>query len=123
MDTKKQEPETIITLTSTEELEQFLKDNPGKIVSVTIQIVKGDADAEDSEFGLLQREVAEGRAENSCGSVGLQAGLDDGDVADVFRNEFRGQEKEQQVEGAAQVIGKERHQNDLGGQDDNNGEG
>ena len=46
MDIKEQEPETIITLTSTEELEQFLKDNPGKIVSVTIQLEKGDDDAE-----------------------------------------------------------------------------
>ena len=46
MDIKEKELETIITLTSTDELEQFLKDNPGKIVSVTIQIVKGDADAE-----------------------------------------------------------------------------
>ena len=48
MDIKEQEPETIITLTSTEELEKFLKDNPGKIVSVMIQIVKEDADAERS---------------------------------------------------------------------------
>ena len=46
MDIKEQEPETIITLTSTEELEQFLKDNPGKIVSVTILLEKGDDDAE-----------------------------------------------------------------------------
>ena len=40
MDNTEKEPETIITLTSMEELEQFIKDNPGKIVSVTIQFVE-----------------------------------------------------------------------------------
>ena len=48
VDIKEQEPETIITLTSTDELEQFLKDNPGKIVSVSIQFVEENADAERS---------------------------------------------------------------------------
>lgn len=37
MDKTEKEPESIITLTSVEELEQFLKDNPEKIVSVMIQ--------------------------------------------------------------------------------------
>ena len=46
MEIMEENKDTIKTLNSIEELARFLKDNPGKIVSVTIQFVKGDADAE-----------------------------------------------------------------------------
>ena len=46
MDQEKEKQDTIITLSSTDELAQFLKDNPGKIVSVIIQFAEDKADAE-----------------------------------------------------------------------------
>ena len=48
MEVKDENKDTIKTLCSLEELIRFLKDNPGKIVSVTIQFAEEDADAERS---------------------------------------------------------------------------
>jgi len=44
MEVKEKKKDTIKTLCSIAELIRFLKDNPEKIVSVTIQFVEEDAD-------------------------------------------------------------------------------
>jgi hypothetical protein len=46
MEEAKENKDTIITLSSTDELARFLEDNPGKIVSVIIQFAEDNADAE-----------------------------------------------------------------------------
>ena len=48
MEIKEENKDIIKTLNSIEELARFLKDNPEKIVSVSIQVVEEDADAERS---------------------------------------------------------------------------
>ncbi len=50
MEEKEERKDTIKTLCSIAELAQFLKDNPGKIVSVEIQLTEVNADAEGTKI-------------------------------------------------------------------------